>query len=490
MSATSATFTVEHSYQQLPSALFASCQPTAVAAPEWLAFNQSLADKLGLPEEYHATDAGLNLFSGNKLPGWCQPMAQAYAGHQFANYVPRLGDGRALLLAEVINSAGQRFDIQLKGAGPTLFSRGGDGRSPLGPVIREYLVSEAMHSLGVPTTRALAAIYTGETVFREQPQPGAILTRVAKSHIRIGTFQYVASVGDPQLLAEFADYVIGRHYPDCALQPQPYLALLTAIVAAQAATVAHWMSLGFIHGVMNTDNMTISGETIDYGPCAFMEAYDEKTVFSAIDRRGRYAYGNQPAIAIWNLTRLAETLLSLLHADQPEAITIATAALETFSQRYQAAYLQRMSAKLGLVSAREEDEQLISRLLQLMQQDKVDFSLFFYQLSLETPELAGDLFSDKYNWQQWFSDWQRRLAAEAISSLQRTLTMQQVNPYLIPRNHLVQQAISLATEHGDLSLFNQLQQAWRKPFTAEPEYAALALPATEQQRVSRTFCGT
>lgn len=483
-------FTVEHSYQRLAARLFEPCQPTPVAAPEWLAFNQPLAEELALPEQYRASAAGLAMFAGNSIPDWCQPLAQAYAGHQFANYVPRLGDGRALLLAEVISRSGQRFDLQLKGAGPTPFSRGGDGRSPLGPVIREYLVSEAMHALGVPTTRALAAVTSGEQVYRDEPLPGAILSRVAKSHIRIGTFQYVASIGDGQLLTDFADYVIGRHYPACAQAPQPYLALLEAVIAAQAATVAHWMSLGFIHGVMNTDNMTISGETIDYGPCAFMEAYDEKTVFSAIDRRGRYAYGNQPAIALWNLTRLAETLLSLLHPDQPEAIALATAALETFSQRYQAAYLQRMSAKLGLASVQEEDEQLISSLLQLMQQDKVDFSLFFYQLSLDTGDLAGDLFSDQHNWQQWFSRWQRRVADEAISSGQRTTAMQQVNPYLIPRNHLVQQAISLATEHGDLSVFNQLQQAWRTPFTANPEYAALALPATEQQRVNRTFCGT
>ena len=494
MPATPSDFNVEHSYQRLPADLFASCRPTPVAAPQWLAFNQPLAIELGLPEQFWATEAGLQLFSGNALPAWCQPMAQAYAGHQFANYVPRLGDGRALLLAEIISSSGQRFDLQLKGAGPTPFSRGGDGRSPLGPVIREYLLSEAMHALGVPTTRALAAVSSGETVYRDDPLPGAILCRVAKSHIRIGTFQYVASLGDQHQLAEFADYVIARHYPHCAAQPQPYLALLDAIIAAQAATVAHWMSLGFIHGVMNTDNMTISGETIDYGPCAFMEAYDEKTVFSAIDRRGRYAYGNQPAIALWNLTRLAETLLSLLHATQPEAIQLATTALENFGLLYRDAYLQRMAAKLGITAPEPDDQQLIDDVLQLMQQDQTDFSQFFRLLSQQDPAAAGELFRDKANWQSWFARWQARVDQQALTSSQtsgqRQLAMQQLNPALIPRNHLVQQAIEQATEHGDLSLFNELKHAWQQPFVSKPEYQAFSQPATAAERVNRTFCGT
>ncbi|WP_213994886.1 protein adenylyltransferase SelO [Arsukibacterium sp.] len=490
MPQTPSCFTVEHTYKQLPAALYALCQPTAVAAPEWLAFNQPLAEELSLPERYHATDQGLQLFAGNIVADWCQPLAQAYAGHQFANYVPRLGDGRALLLAEVISRSGQRYDLQLKGAGPTPFSRGGDGRSPLGPVIREYLVSEAMHALGVPTTRALAAVSSGEMVYRDEPQPGAILTRVAKSHIRIGTFQYVASCNDRQLLNDFTDYVIARHYPQCAAQPQPYLALLTAIIAAQAATVAHWMSLGFIHGVMNTDNMTISGETIDYGPCAFMEAYDEKTVFSAIDRRGRYAYGNQPAVAQWNLTRLAETLLPLLNADQPAAIRLATAALENFSQQYQQNYQQRMATKLGITHPAQDDERLINDLLQLLQQDQIDFSQFFNQLSQLDPAKAGELFSDKISWQNWMQRWQARVGEQSLTTGQRVSIMQQVNPVLIPRNHLVQQAIEQVTRHGDLTLFNQLKQAWLKPFATNPAYLAFSQPATEDERVQRTFCGT
>ncbi|MDX1537898.1 protein adenylyltransferase SelO [Arsukibacterium sp.] len=483
-------FSTEYSYQQLPEILFAKCQPTAVAAPEWLAFNHSLADELGIPAQYHASEAGLKLFSGNDLPEWCQPIAQAYAGHQFANYVPRLGDGRALLLAEVISNNGQRYDLQLKGAGPTPFSRGGDGRSPLGPVIREYLLSEAMHALGVPTTRALAAVSTGESVYRDEPQPGAILCRVAKSHIRIGTFQYVAALNDRQLLMEFTDYVINRHYPQCQSQPQPYLALLAAVIAAQAATVAHWMSLGFIHGVMNTDNMTISGETIDYGPCAFMEAYDEKAVFSAIDRRGRYAYGNQPAIALWNLTRLAEALLPLLHSDQQQAIALATSALEEFSSLYQHNYRQKMATKLGITAPAPEDDPLIARLLQLLQQDQVDFSLFFRQLSQQDPATAAELFNDKRNWQSWLNSWQVRTSEQSLTSEQRIIVMQQANPALIPRNHLVQRAITEATGHGDLSFFNELKNAWQHPFVSKPEYQPLTRPATAAERVNRTFCGT
>ncbi|SNY41992.1 Uncharacterized conserved protein YdiU, UPF0061 family [Arsukibacterium tuosuense] len=490
MSATITPFIVEHSYQQLPASLFTACQPTVVSAPEWLAFNQPLADDLGLPEQYRATEAGLQLFSGNNLPDWCQPLAMAYAGHQFANYVPRLGDGRALLLAEIISCGGQRYDLQLKGAGPTPFSRGGDGRSPLGPVIREYLVSEAMHALGVPTTRALAAVSTGETVYRDEPQPGAILCRVAKSHIRIGTFQYVASLNDPELLTEFTDYVIARHYPHCVTQSQPYLALLDAIIAAQAATVAHWMSLGFIHGVMNTDNMTISGETIDYGPCAFMEAYDEKTVFSAIDRRGRYAFGNQPAVAQWNLTRLAEAMLPLLNTEQAEAIQLATAALENFSQLYHLNYRQRMAAKLGLTNPAQDDDQLVTGLLQLLQQDKVDYSQFFSQLSQQDPASAGELFNNKSSWQSWLQTWQVRTSEQSLTNTQRVKAMQQVNPALIPRNHLIQQAINQATEHGDLSLFNDLKHAWQHPFVSKPEHLAFSQPATAAERVNQTFCGT
>ncbi|WP_372626610.1 YdiU family protein [Arsukibacterium sp.] len=481
---------VQHSLAVLGSTFSQSCSPTPVAAPEWLAFNQPLADELALPEQYHATAVGLALFAGNNLPKWCQPIAQAYAGHQFANYVPRLGDGRAILLAEVKAADGQLYDIQLKGAGPTPFSRGGDGRSPIGPVIREYLVSEAMHALGVPTTRALAAVSSGEMVYRDEALPGAIMTRVAKSHIRIGTFQYVAALGDTARLTEFTDYVIARHYPQCANQQQPYLKFLQAVIAAQAATVAHWMSLGFIHGVMNTDNMTITGETIDYGPCAFMEAFDEKTVFSAIDRRGRYAYSNQPPVALWNLTRFAETLLPLLAADQPAAIQVASAALELFSQHYQAAYLQRMTAKLGIEHGVPEDAELISSVLVLMQQDKVDFTLFFRQLSSNKPAITGELFNDQNSWLNWFSAWQARITAQHRTDEQRVTAMQRVNPELIPRNHLIQQAIEQVTRDGDLSLFNQLKQAWLTPFNSDPAFVAFSRPASEQERVQRTFCGT
>lgn len=479
----------EQSYRQLPSDCYADCQPTPVKAPQYLAFNQTLAAELGLPETFWGTEAGLGLFSGNQLPDWASPLAQAYAGHQFANYVPRLGDGRAILLAELRNQAGQLQDVQLKGAGRTPFSRGGDGRSPIGPVLREYLVSEAMHALGVPTTRALAAVSSGEWVHRDEALPGAILTRVASSHLRIGTMQYAANRQDPSVIKTLADYVMSRHYPSCQTAENPYLALLQKVIDRQAALVAQWMSLGFIHGVMNTDNMTLSGETIDYGPCAFMESYNPAQVFSYIDQQGRYAYKNQPAVAQWNLARLAEALLTLINTSQEQAIALAVESLNRFPEIYQHYWLTHFAAKLGISSPEATDKLLIEDFLTLLAESNSDFTLSFRDLS--SPQqgyLSQQLAPER--WQAWQSRWQDRLNAEARLGQDPQALMKKSNPVLIPRNHLIQRVIEHVTTTGDLTLFNQLHRLWQKPYVATPENAPFQQPAVPQERVCQTFCGT
>lgn len=486
-------FTVQHSLADLGAPFSLSCQPTPVSAPQWLAFNPALAAQLRLPEQYWLTDAGLDLFSGNTLPDWTKPLAHAYAGHQFGHFVPQLGDGRALLLAELADENGQLFDLQLKGAGRTPFSRGGDGRAPLGPVLREYLVSEAMHALGVPTTRALAAVLTGDWLQRETAEPGAIITRVAKSHIRIGSFQYIATHCDATQLKIFADYVVQRHYPECADSANPYLALLSAVVSAQAKLIGKWMSIGFIHGVMNTDNMSISGETIDYGPCAFMDAFNPAQVYSFIDKQGRYAWGNQPRIASWNLARFAETLLPLI-AEQPEqAVELATAALQQFNGENEATFLQLMGEKIGLKNAKTDDEPLIRDLLNLMSANKADFSQMFRLLSQSVSDAtagAALLFGDSSGWQQWCTSWHARLAEQGTALSQVQQQMDATNPALIPRNHQLAKAIELASTEGDLSLFNRLHKALQTPFTLHADNADLALPPTAEQRIGNTFCGT
>lgn len=479
----------EHSYRQLPASCFADCQPTAVRAPQYLAFNHALATELCLPKALCGTEEGLALFSGNQLPEWTAPLAQAYAGHQFANYVPRLGDGRAILLAELRNTDGKLFDLQLKGAGRTPYSRSGDGRSPLGPVIREYLVSEAMHALGVPTTRALAAISTGELVFRDEALPGAILTRVASSHIRIGTMQYAASQPDPTVIRKLADYVIARHYPGCQQAANPYLALLSEVIRRQAALIAQWMSLGFIHGVMNTDNMTLCGETIDYGPCAFMEAFNPDQVFSYIDQYGRYAYKNQPAIAQWNLARLAEALLALIHPEQEKAITLAVNELEQFPGIYSRHWLDRFTAKLGLTQAMDTDKALIDDFLQLLAQSQSDFTLAFRDLSnAQQPYLHQQI--DAESLQTWLARWQARITQSGKTVTDAVALIARVNPVLIPRNHLIQRVIDEVTTDGDLRLFNQLHHLWQKPYCDSAESRPFQQAAMPQERVCQTFCGT
>ena len=484
---------VKHTLANLGSLYSAPCQPTPVSAPQWLAFNPELAARLQLPEEFWGTDAGIGLFSGNQLPEWVRPVAHAYAGHQFGHFVPQLGDGRALLLAELADDQGQLFDLQLKGAGQTPFSRRGDGRAPLGPVLREYLVSEAMHALGVPTTRALAAVLTGDWVQRETAEPGAVITRVAKSHIRIGSFQYLAAHADTGQLQTFADYVIARHYPACAGSDTPYLALLQAVVTAQAKLIARWMSLGFIHGVMNTDNMSIAGETIDYGPCAFMDNFNPAQVFSFIDRNGRYAWGNQPKMASWNLARFAETLLPLISDNTEQAIALATEALQQFNLINETEFRALISQKLGINEATAADEPLIRDYLNLMVKNSADFTLAFRLLSQSVTDAnqgAATLFSDKLDWQQWANRWQQRLSEQNLTTVDIQSLMDSVNPALIPRNHQIARAIELATNEGDLTLFHRLHNAFKTPFTVNDSNADLALPPTPEQCISNTFCGT
>jgi len=445
-----------------------------------------LAGELGLAPS--AEVAGI--FSGNRLPHGADPIAMAYAGHQFGNFVPQLGDGRAILLGEVIDRSGMRRDIQLKGAGRTAFSRGGDGRAALGPVLREYLMSEAMHALGVPTTRALAAVSTGETVIREQLLPGAVVTRVLASNIRVGTFQYFAARGDVEGVRILADYAIQRHYPALRQAEHPYLALLSVVVEKQAELIASWLQIGFIHGVMNTDNMAISGETIDYGPCAFMDSYDPATVFSSIDQFGRYAYGNQPRIAHWNLARLAETLLPLIDADEARGIERATEVLQEFPVKFEAYQLAGLRKKLGLQTAEDGDAELAQNLLDLMRAGKADFTMVFRRLSApEARQGARDLFDDPAGFDSWWANWKLRLAREPVDEAMRSASMRRVNPAFIPRNYRVEEALAAAGE-GDFRPFHALFQVLQRPFEDQPgnEHYAQAPPPSETRY--RTFCGT
>lgn len=484
----------DNSYVRLGSAFHRPTRPTPVAAPLLLKLNRPLAEELGLDiAELDGAD-GAAVLSGNHILSGAEPIAAAYAGHQFGNFVPQLGDGRAILLGEVVDRNGRRRDIQLKGSGPTPFSRGGDGRAAIGPVLREYLVSEAMAALGVPTTRALAAVATGEPVYRETPLPGAILTRVASSHIRVGTFQFFAARGDEVSILRLADYAIERHYPDAAGAPNPYRALLEGVCAQQATLVAHWMQIGFIHGVMNTDNMSIAGETIDYGPCAFMDSYDPATVFSSIDRTGRYAYANQPRIAQWNLARLAETLIARLDPDESRAVEIAHEILTGFAETFQSAQLDGFRRKIGLRRAREEDAALIGDLLAHMAQERADFTLTFRGLGAAAESAEADpalraLFINPAAFDAWALRWRARLAFEDETPAERRAAMDAANPALIPRNHLVEAALSAARE-GDLAPFERLNAALADPFHVDPGDADLAALPPMPEAAYRTFCGT
>ncbi len=490
-----AFFPFDNSYARLPGRFFARLAPTPVPAPRLIALNHALARRLGLDPETLSSPEGVEILAGNRVPKGAEPLAMAYAGHQFGAWVPQLGDGRAILLGEVIDQDGIRRDMQLKGAGRTPFSRMGDGRAVLGPVLREYIVSEAMAALGIPTTRALAAVTTGEKIMRETPLPGAVLTRIAQSHVRVGTFQFFAARGDEEALRLLADHVIARHYPAAAGVERPYRALLDAVVDRQADLVARWLLIGFIHGVMNTDNMSIAGETIDYGPCAFMDTYHPETVYSSIDRMGRYAYANQPHMAQWNLTCLAQALLPLLDGDEEVAVKQAREAVGAFPDRFEAAWLAGMRRKLGFREAREGDLALAQDLLNIMAENRADFTLTFRRLcNLAGPEPeAGDpiqnRFDDPAAFGDWAGRWRRRLAEEQWDDAARRAAMRAVNPAFIPRNHLVEEAIKAAHD-GNLTPFDDLLTVLSRPYADQPAFTRYANPPLPGQVVHQTFCGT
>jgi uncharacterized protein YdiU (UPF0061 family) len=477
----------DNTYAKLPERFFAKQAPALVPEPKLIRLNLKLAAKLGIDIEWLKSPDGVAMLAGNTMPEGAEPIAQAYAGHQFGGFSPQLGDGRAILLGEVVDTDGRRYDLQLKGSGRTPFSRGGDGKSALGPVIREYILSEAMAALGVPTTRALAAVATGEKVMRQEGYVlGGVFTRVAASHIRVGTFQYFLVRKDIDALRHLAHYAIARHYPDAAKAPNSYVALLESVTTAQADLIAHWMSLGFIHGVMNTDNTAISGETIDYGPCAFMDAFHPQCVFSSIDSGGRYAWGNQPDIGLWNVTRFAETLLPLLSEDSAEAVKIAEAVLAKYPERFGRQYVARFSAKLGLRP--ETPIALIDECLELLSAQEIDFTLFFRNLTRvaggEDSKTLAAMFSSSEPFEKWFAKWHSEGCPD-----KRLADMRAANPILIPRNHRVEQAIQGAYR-GDYVPFNRLVDALAAPYAEQTEYADLELPPRPEEIVHQTFCGT
>ena len=484
-------FKFDNSFARSLEDYFSYCEPEPAVAPKWLQFNHGLAEELGLDPVALDSDAGLAIFSGNATAEGSKPLAQAYSGHQFGGFSPQLGDGRALLLGEIIDTQQQRRDIQLKGSGRTPFSRGGDGKAAVGPVLREYLIGEAMYALGVPTTRALAAIATGKEVYRENILPGAILTRVSASHIRVGTFQYGAARGDEDKVRKLADYAIARHYPDTADAENPYLAFFAAVVDAQAALVAQWMSIGFIHGVMNTDNMTISGETIDYGPCAFMENYMPGTVFSSIDHGGRYSYANQPQILVWNLARLAEPLIPLVNPNQERAVELLTETIECIQPLYESYWLTRMRSKIGLSKEDSLDSQLIQDLLKVM--EGTDFTLAFRRLSqvlCGDRDIVKNLFKKPNEFDDWEQRWAKRLKQEGVATEETAQAMDRVNPIYIPRNHKVEEALAAATHQADMTAFSKLLTIVTRPFEEVEGNEAYAEPAPATNMPYRTFCGT
>lgn len=485
----------DNSYARLPGRFYERVRPEVAPSPGMLVLNTSLAAELGLDPEMLASAEGVAVLSGADIPVGADPIALAYAGHQFGHFVPALGDGRAVLLGEIIARDGKRFDLQLKGSGRTVFSRRGDGKAAVGPVLREYLISEAMAAFGVPTTRSLAAVATGETVLRERPLPGAVLTRVAASHVRVGTFQYFAYRSDEDSVRRLADYVIERLYPDIADHEAPYAALFERVVQRQARLIALWLSVGFIHGVMNTDNMAISGETIDYGPCAFMDAYDPEMVLSSIDRQGRYAYGRQPQIAQWNLARFGECLLPLLSDDRDRAVKTVVDRLSGFASEFETAYFGRFLEKLGLNDERAGDRGLVTDLLAIMHMGRADFTLTFRRLAdLASPETDTEaflsLFGGNAGVERWIAAWRARIAADGRSIADIAAAMRKVNPAIIPRNHQVEKALDAIIEGSDGSAYVRLLKAVTRPFDERPEDADLALPPHPGERVAATFCGT
>ena len=488
-------FAFDNSYARLPDRFFARLPPTPVTAPHLIRLNENLARQLRLDPVLLSSPEGVTVLAGNRVPELGEPLAMAYAGHQFGHFVPQLGDGRAILLGEIVDTDGVRRDIQLKGSGPTPFSRNSDGRAPLGAVLREYIISEAMAALGIPTTRSLAVVTTGETIRREMPVPGAVLTRVASSHIRVGTFQFFAARGDVEAIRQLADHVIARHYPEAVGAPNRYRALLDLVISRQADLVAKWLLVGFIHGVMNTDNMSIAGETIDYGPCAFMDAYDPGTVYSSIDTSGRYAYGNQPRIANWNLARLAETLLPLLAEDKDAAVEEGNKALSAFATCFETAYASGLRRKLGLFQTCPDDLSLAQDLLQRMARNGADFTLTFRRLSDASISTDADaavrsLFADPAAYDDWAHRWRRRLAEDGGDAGDRVAAMRVASPAFIPRNHLVEEALSAAVNNGEFAPFERLLTVLCRPYEDQPDFGHYANPPRPDQVVRQTFCGT
>ena len=493
-------FIFDNSYARELEGCYAICSPNPAPSPTLLRFNHDLARELGLDPEAFTDERIAAIFSGSEVPQGALPLAQAYAGHQFGGFSPQLGDGRALLLGEVIDIHGRRRDIAFKGSGRTPFSRGGDGKAAVGPVLREYLMGEAMHALGIPTTRALAAVATGDCVVRDRELPGAVLTRVAASHLRVGTFELFAARGQHDVVRRLADYAIARHYsdlisPDATGQANRYLELLRIVTERQAALVAQWMLVGFIHGVMNTDNMSISGETIDYGPCAFIESYDQRAVFSSIDHGGRYAYGNQPFIARWNLARFAETLLPIMEApESSDAVARATEVVRSFGDHYEAAWLRGVRAKLGLHGADDGDAALAADWLRLLEEQSVDYTLAWRRLADaatgDAPALES-LFKDGGPLAEWLTRWRQRSVGDSRSVVERAAAMKRVNPLYIPRNHRVEEALAAASDASDLEPFDRLLDVLARPFDERPGLEDYATPApADVTACYRTFCGT
>ncbi|MEK3884351.1 protein adenylyltransferase SelO family protein [Paenibacillus sp. PL2-23] len=480
---------LESSYGKLPSLFYSKLGPSPVSEPELVILNDKLASAMGLNPDALRGQEAVDVFAGNRVPGGAEPLAQAYAGHQFGHFT-MLGDGRALLLGEQLTPDGGRLDVQLKGSGRTPYSRGGDGRAALGPMLREYIISEAMHGLGIPTTRSLAVASTGEPVYREDMLQGAVLTRVAASHLRVGTFQYAAGAGTAEELRLLAEYAIERHYggPGPGPEENRYVYLLREVLKRQAALIARWQLVGFIHGVMNTDNMTISGETIDYGPCAFMDTYDPATVFSSIDANGRYAYRNQPRIGVWNLARLAESLLPLLHEDDEQAVKLAEAVLSEFNGHFQSHYLSGMRAKLGLFGEEPEDEALIQELLKLMEEHCADYTNTFRALTLGQPAATG--MGEVPAFGQWLEKWQGRLSRQKETEAASRELMRRSNPAVIPRNHRVEEALAAAAERSDYAVMERLLSVLADPYAYSPEQEAYAEPPAASDSPYQTYCGT
>ncbi|BAH43751.1 conserved hypothetical protein [Brevibacillus brevis NBRC 100599] len=477
----------DNSYTTLPKSFFSRLNPPPVRSPKLAILNERLAKSLGLNVEALQSEEVIAMLAGNKTPEGAMPLAQAYAGHQFGHFT-MLGDGRALLLGEQITPTGERFDIQLKGSGRTPYSRGGDGRAALGPMLREYIISEAMHGLGIPTTRSLAVVTTGESVYRESELPGAILTRVAASHIRVGTFQFAARFCSIEDLRALADYTLQRHFPEIETEENRYLLLLKGVIQRQAALIAKWQLVGFIHGVMNTDNMAISGETIDYGPCAFMDTYDPATVFSSIDVQGRYAYGNQPYIAVWNLSRFAESLLPLLHENEAQAVKIAEDVLAEFSKLYHSNWLTGMRAKLGLFNEEEQDEALIEGLLNMMKEHRADYTNTFRALTLNQPEETVLFGTSEFT--EWHEQWKARLTRQPEDTDAVQQGMKKNNPAVIPRNHRVEEALEAAWKEGDYTVMERLLTVLSDPYAYTPEQVEYTTLPAESARPYQTFCGT